>query len=294
MTFKLPTHIETNIDGYEILAGMYDKLSGKETEVFIDFSTCEVFDGNLVAALGAVFDKLLSEGYQVMLIKPKAGKVRRTLGRNGFLKAWQIMTDVQEKEYFVEYRSFTTNKSDEFKSYIDSQLIHKQKFPQHTELVGKYILENIYEIYANATMHGFSRSVNCCGEYSEDEKVLHMTIVDCGTTIAENVNSYMKERGKQNMTDEEAIEWAFIEGNTTKKNTGGLGLALLKEFIRQNQGSLDIVSGSGMLSIKEGQTNSCLLKHSFPGTIVNVNFNFNDEKNYYIEGEDSIDINDLL
>lgn len=288
----LPNIIKTDINGFDFIARLYSELKEGSKDLTVDFSQCKEFDGNMSAALGALFDKLTSEGFTIYLTTPTEKKVRRTLSRNHFLKAWKVNTEVAEKEYYIEYKSFATGNTEDFKIYIDSQLIHKQKFPQHTEMVGTYIVENIYEIYANAIMHGQSDHVNCCGEYDEVNKILHMTIVDCGVTIPYNVNSYMNNKGKPLLNSCEAIKWAFEEGNTTKNNTGGLGLAMLRDFIFHNEGSLDIVSGDGLITIKNKNIESHVLQGSFPGTIVNMNFNFNDMKNYFMKSE--ININDLL
>ena len=189
-----------------------------------------------------------------------------------------------------------TDKNDQvkFKKYIDSELIHKQKFPAHTDLVGDKMVESICEIYANAIMHGKSDYVYACGEYQEDDKILNMTIVDCGETVAKNVNSFFEGKGKPQVSSAEAIEWAFVSGNTTKTDTGGLGLAILKEFIDQNQGSLQMISDTGMLELNNGMVKQESLNNSFPGTIVNMKFNFADSKKYFMAYEKNTDFNDLL
>jgi len=293
--YSLPPKIKTDTNGYDFLAGLYEELAGEEHDVKVDFSKCQYFDGNMSAVIGAIFDKLTLESYNVYLTPPTTGGVKRTLSRNHFFREWNIQTDFEEREKFVDYKCFPIDGSDDFKAYIDSQLIHKQRFPQHSDLVGKMILESIYEIYANATMHGNSSSVTCCGEYSENDKTLHMTIVDCGLTISDNVNTFRARYDELPLSDCEAIEWAFIEGNTTKDNTGGLGLSLLKDFIGMNDGSLDFVSGKGFMRIKGKDHESFILNKSFPGTIVNMNFNFDDDKNYYMTSEmEKLNINDLL
>lgn len=295
MTFSLPKIIKTNLQGYEFLAGLYSSLAKEDKDVIVDFSPCLFFDGNLSAAIGAIFDKLTEEGYNVLLVSPINAGVKRTLSRNHFLKAWEIETDNKEKENFVEYCRFNKENSQEFKDYINQQLIKKQKFPHHTELVGKYIISNISEIFANATMHGNSSTVICCGEYSESDKVLHMAIVDYGSTIPGNVQRYHNLHNLYIPNDCESIIWAFVEGNTTKTNTGGLGLSELKEFISLNHGSLDVVSGKGYITINGDKVDSYELENSFPGTIVNMNFNFDDEKKYLMASEeDNLDLNDLL
>ena len=72
-------------------------------------------------------------------------------------------------------------------------------------------------------------------------------------------------------------------------------MAQLKEFIRMNKGSLDIISGRGWVVLNGEEEETHLLETAFPGTIVNLNFNFDDKDYYYMTSEkQSIDINDIL
>lgn len=144
-------------------------------------------------------------------------------------------------------------------------------------------------------MHGETEYVYACGEYNTKIHTLDMTIVDCGLTIPHNVNTHLSKNGLVTLNPCEAMVWAFEDGNTTKSNTGGLGLAILKQFIGMNKGCLQMVSGNAFLEFDENGTKSQLLSIQFPGTIVNVKFNFDDRNRYLMEGEeDNIDFNDLL
>ena len=60
-----------------------------------------------------------------------------------------------------------------------------------------------------------------------------------------------------------------------------------------NRGCLQMVSGSAVLEFNADRMESYLLDTPFPGTIVNVKFNFNDNKNYYMKSE-RVNPNDLL
>ena len=71
-----------------------------------------------------------------------------------YFRAWEVKTLTEERENYIDYKKFKSDDSTSFKTYIDNGLIHKQKFPKHTGLAAGYIIESIYEIYANATMHG--------------------------------------------------------------------------------------------------------------------------------------------
>lgn len=221
--------------------------------------------------------------------------VKKSLSRNGFFQAWEIDTGVQEKENVISYKKFDSGSDRSFKEYIDSELMQKQKFPSHSELAGEKILESIHEIYANAVSHGETKYVYSCGEYKEMTCVLDMTIVDCGVTIPMKVNDFFRKKNLPERSASYAVSWAFRSGNTTKEETGGLGLAILKEFIQLNAGELQMVSDNVLLKFKGNEVKSFLLDIPFPGTIVNMRFNFNDSNNYCMTSElEPIDMENLL
>lgn len=292
----LPKEVKTDKDGYQAIALVYHSIKFQDDlDVTIDFSKCISFDANLSAVLGAVLDLLILEkGYRIWF-SPANRSVRRRLSRNNFFRAWNVETITEDREHYITYQKFPRENSIEFKEYIEKELLQKQKFPRHTKLVGTRITENIFEIYANAIMHGHTEYVHSCGEYNNNIHTLDMTIVDCGLTIPHNVNTYLHRIGKDQLSSCKAIEWAFVDGHTTKSSPGGLGLAILKQFIEKNRGCLQIVSGDAFLEYSLSGTKSQLLKQSFPGTIVNVKFNFDDDKKYLMESEkNTFDINDLL
>ena len=291
----IPEIVLTNKNGYEFLASIYPRVIGqKQQNILVDFSKCLIFDGNLASALGAVLDAIVSCGYHVYLKSPPPGKAKRVLSRNHFFKAWSVSTNTEERENFVYYHKFSSSETDAFKDYIDKELVHKKLFPVHTDLVGETIIANVYEIYANAIMHGRTNYVYSCGEYKEKEKILEMSIVDFGRTIHTNVNDYLSQKNIGTLNAVDAIEWAFVIGNTTKLIPGGLGLAMLKEFMNLNNGCIQVVSGEGFLEIIGDKVIKTMLSVSFTGTIVTMRFNFNDPKNYFMTSEKQIDINNLL
>lgn len=298
-TLKIPTTLKTNVEGFEFLAKFLPEVNEKVTkgkDLVVDFSDCASIDGNLAAVLGALLDKSLPISKRVMIGTPRNKTVLRILARNHFLRAWRVDTKVEERENYVEYARFKSDVSaKEFKTYVQEGLIKKQKFPQHTDLAGEKIVESIFEIYANAVTHGKTDYVYSCGEYMEDTHRLVMTIIDCGQTIPNNVNEFFVKKNQPTIGDCEAIEWAFVSGNTTKNQTGGLGLAIIKDFIALNNGSIQVVSGRGFIEYRGKQVERFLLDTSFGGTIVNMKFNFDDNKQYFMTSErQTFDKNDLL
>lgn len=301
MTYRIeiPQTLKTDTAGFTFLAGILPEIKdnvGARQELCVDFSLCSSINGNLAAVLGALLDKAVPMVGPIQIALPFNKTIRRVLARNHFFRWWKVETNIEEKENYVEYNRFKSDASaDEFKNYIHDGLIKKQKFPQHTELAGEKIVESVFEIYVNAVTHGKTNYVYSCGEYMPSTHQLEMTIVDCGQTISGNVNEYLRKKQQPVVDDCDAIKWAFVSGNTTKSQTGGLGLAIIKDFIELNEGSIQVVSGCGFIEYQGSSVERFLLEKPFPGTIVNMKFNFDDDKKYYMESEkQQVDNNDLL
>lgn len=274
--------------GYEFLCDIYDKMHDVENEeIIIDFEKCKSFDANLSAVLGAMFDKRQNDGCKIFLQAPQSPGVRRVLSRNKFFRAFDLHTENEDREVYIDYKSFGVTDTIAFKQYVDTELIQKQRFPKCTDRAKAKIIESIYEIFANAVSHGGCSHVYCCGEmHSRNNKnTLDMTFVNLGSSVVYNVNRYMEERNRPIMESCMALDWAFVKGNTTKPVPGGLGLDILKQFIDMNNGQIQMISGGAMLEIEHNNHHNTPLDKWFYGTIVTVEFNCDDDKTYLLKDE---------
>ena len=73
------------------------------------------------------------------------------------------------------------------------------------------------------------------------------------------------------LTSEDAINWAFEEGNTTKNGSGGLGLFSLKNIVEKNNGDLIVVSNDIYYDVLKKKMHK--LVFDFTGTLVIVIMN---------------------
>lgn len=292
----IPSRVLANKAGYEFLSELHQNLLSSNAEkILINFDRCKEFDANLSAVLGAILDDATEKGHHMFLTCPKSIGVRRFLSRNKFLEVFKVDTQNEDRENFIIYKRFGVNQAEEFKSYIHSDLVQRQRFPHCTERATEKIIESIYEIFANAVSHGNSQSVYCCGEVHprNGRTMLDMTFINLGTTVIHNVNNYLQRRSQGLLGPCDALKWAFEEGNTTKPIPGGLGLSILEEFMEMNEGTIQMVSGNAMLEIENGQSKGTPLDKSFSGTIVNVEFNCSDSKLYSLIDE-QVDLNNLF
>ncbi|MBP3219983.1 MAG: hypothetical protein J6M37_05925 [Prevotella sp.] len=286
--FFIPQRVVANKSGYEYLSSLYEEMEKCNCdELQVLFKNCMFFDANLSAALGAFFDRQSAKGIIIFLSAPDSPGVKRALSRNKFFEAFSVETKYEDRENYINYRRFGVSDTIAFKEYIKQELIQKERFPKCTEKAKGKIIESIYEIFANAVSHGGCDFVYCCGEVHtrEGRTMLDITFVDLGRTVVDNVNNFMVARGQAKMSSCDTLDWAFVEGNTTKSLPGGLGLAILKQFIGMNEGTIQMISGDAMLEIIGQNPSSTKLDRWFPGTIVTVEFNCDDDKTYLMTDE---------
>lgn len=283
MQFQFPNSIKSDFDGYRTLIEFCNKISDLAFEnITINFSNTNWFEANLTAVLGAILSNAQSSFNDIKVVN-LLPNLNNLLSRNHFLGHFGGLK-IQDFYYTtIKYRKFKVNEEKLFKEYLDRELLSKQAMPQMSDLLKKKINESIFEIFNNAVIHGYCQNVFTCGQYYPNYERLDFTIVDLGKTIKDNVNNYLS----RNLSGSESIKWAVAEGNTTRRGSipGGLGLSLIREFISKNQGKIQIVSADGYWEqVKEVETLNSF-HYTFPGTIVNLEFNVADKSSYYLSSE---------
>ena len=126
-----------------------------------------------------------------------------------------------------------------------------------------------------------------CGQYFPKRDRLDFSVADLGIGIRQNI---LGSTGL-NLPAAEAIAWATVGQNTTKRGNipGGLGLKLLREFITLNAGRIQIVSDSGYWALESGEVISKEMPNSFPGTVVSIEIDTVDKRSYRLSSEISED-----
>lgn len=283
MEFKFPKNIKSDFAGYNALMNFYDGIKDLTfDEIILDFSNTEWLEANLIAILGAILNKAQSELNDVR-IENFSTTIKDLLSRNHFLSHFGGLQILDYHETTIKYRKFKITEEKLFKDYLDRELLSKKAMPDMSILLRKKINESIFEIFNNAVIHGHCDNIFSCGQYYPAKKKLDFTIVDIGNTIKDNVNNYVEN----NLSGKGAIKWAIIQGHTTKQGPipGGLGLSLIREFLKINCGKIQIISADGYWEQKADSENSNVFSQSFPGTIVNLEFNIKDGDYYCLSSE---------
>jgi hypothetical protein len=144
-----------------------------------------------------------------------------------------------------------------------------------SDLLTAAIVGRVWEIYANAFEHGHSAvGVITCGHHYPNYKELSLTVVDFGDGIPANVRNFLKKP----ISAADALRWAFARGNTTKRGgtSRGLGLDLLKEFVKLNDGRLEFYSHDGRALITRDSDEFADVPVSFRGTMATITFRCDD------------------
>ena len=289
MVVKIDRNIRSNFAGYNVLINLFHKINEHSGEdIHLDFTENYWFEGNLSAILGAIRFFVEEQGKSIKFnnLSPILDDV---LHRNDFFSQYGRDPKIDAKASVISFKKFTKDEHVEFMTYLKNELLSKSDFPKHSQMLGKRIIENIFELFENARTHGNCKYIYTCGQHYPNQKKnrLDITIVDLGSTIKRNVNEYQNT----NLSGSETIEWAMKLGNTTKTGDtpGGFGLGILFEFIKLNLGKIQIASADGYWEFKKENIEKGLFECSFPGTIVNIEFNLNDTNSYKLSKEISLD-----
>lgn len=275
--------INNNFDGYQKLCKFFHESTSQDHNVTISIHNW--FSANLCSPLGGIIHLENKRG--VLFRLDTSNICTKIFDKNGFNhKIFSCEKQIDTYNTTVPFDYFKSVKGDEnveeFISYLDN-LISKTVFPKLTEGAQKCIKKALSEIYINASMHSKGENVYVCGQYFPTKDELDFTITDTGIGFKKTIDSRYPNNDIKN--DIEAIEWCLKKGNTTKKSPGGLGLDLLLNFLKLNNGKLQIVSKRGFYSSSNDNIIQKELKYPFPGSIINMQINTADNKTYTTKEE---------
>jgi hypothetical protein len=283
----IPPKVCSDFNGYNFFSILHRKLEQLEFETIqLDFSNTTWFEANLCAALGALINSAENNLNQFVITGLNNAQ-EDIFSRNHFLASFGGLQIADINETTIKYRRNKLEEDKLIKEFLDRELINKPDFPKLSKAAKGEIIRSIFEIYSNAVIHGDCENVYSCGQFYPNKRPprIDFTIVDVGKTIKKNVNDFLFD----NLSGIEAIQWALQESNTTKpkvKNIpGGLGLKIICEFAKLNNGKVHIISSDGFWEFNRGVARSYTLDYLFPGTLVNLEFNLDDSSFYYLNNE---------
>lgn len=283
MKVTLP-QIRHSIEGFKKLVHLNAALEkSRFTNIEIDMASCDWFDADMCAPLGAILYRIGHNMNSVQLtnVPPHVEKI---LSKNGFLSHYGRAPVRDTYGTTIPYQRFDVKDDRFFASYVESKFVRRSEMPQMSRGLVKRFRESVFEIFSNAVIHSQTRlGIFSCGQFFPMRDRLDFSVADLGIGIRRNV----KEHTGLELAAHDAVVWATSERNTTKCGPipGGLGLKLLAEFITLNEGRIQIVSDAGYWSLEKKHAQTALIGDPFPGTVVNVEINTADRQSYALKSE---------
>ncbi|MDD2906849.1 MAG: ATP-binding protein [Sulfurimonas sp.] len=284
------SNIHNDLDGYNKLIRFYEE---HKDDIFenIEIELTTWFDANLSAVLGAILDTIKNDGLNGIKFINIQNNIQTILQKNGFLSFYGYDKIHDTFNTTLQYKKLKPTDSRYFNQYLEDDLLNRKEFPNMSDVVHERISESIQEMFVNARMHSESEFIYTCGQFFPSEHRLNFTIVDSGIGFAKRIE---KNLG-QTISSSDAIRWAMIEGHTTKQGvSGGLGLAILKEFITLNKGKIQIVSGDAFYELSDNTEKIQKLNNYFDGSVISMTFKTDDNKTYKLASEAQENINDIF
>jgi hypothetical protein len=258
------------------------------SSIILNLGRTTWLEANMCAPLGAVLYRASRHNNQITF-KNIPGPVEEILQKNGFLSFYGQAQKVDKWSTTIQYNRFERKDDHSFNDYIERHFKTKA-IPQMSPALRKKFWESISELFSNAVIHSETEmGIFTCGQKFPRKRQIDFAIADLGIGIRSNL---LKKRGLD-LPAVDAINWAMEGRNTTKTGPipGGLGLKLLSEFIRLNQGRIQVVSETGYWEQRsDGSVDTQVFSSPFPGTVVNIEINTADPNSYILSSEESHDI----
>jgi len=287
MSIQLRT-VRTGFEGFErILALEAGFESSNDACHEIDMAPVKWLDANMCAPLGAIFHRQIKGGRRIRLLG-YAGDPRKIALKNGFLQQFGRDVVKDSNKTTIQYHQFQRQDRDAFETYITTHFRPRSRgLPKMSDLLLRKFRASLFELYGNAIEHSETKlGVFACGQFYPRAHRLDFSIADLGVGMREKVRKHL---GRE-LDAPEAIAWA-MEGNTTRTGgrPGGLGLRLIREFIKLNGGRIIVVSNDGYWESVKDTLQSKLFNRPFPGTVVTIEINTADKASYFLKNEISPD-----
>jgi hypothetical protein len=271
-------HIPTLNDrawDFDQLFGIWSQANDYFEEMRVDFSGCGFLRPNAVAFLGGLARLIESRLGTVVFDWSTLHNdaVMMNLRQNGFAGAFGHPSPGWTGNS-IPYREDRSRDANEIMDYLEHYWLGRG-WVRVSQRLRDAIVGHMWEIYNNAFEHSDSEiGVFSCGQHFQNKNELVLSVVDFGQGIAAKVRNFLSRDSRAgSLTAASCLKWAFQRGTTTKpreEGPGGLGLDLLKEFIRVNHGKLELYSNEGYGVIDSAGEHFRNLSVSFEGTVFHI------------------------
>ena len=288
LTVQVPTLNDEEGDFSRLFMIYEHVMSSDNNQVHFLFTHCRFLRPNAVAFLGGTIRSLQKKGATVYVdwnsFEPN---VKASLTQNGFCSSLGHGAK-SNIGHAIPYREDFTENANSILDYLTQNWIGKG-WVKVSDKLRDAIAGKVWEVYANSFEHADSVvGVYSCGQHFYKRNELKLSVVDFGVGIPNKVRQYLSSDERAGaLTAESCLRWACVSGNTTATANGvprGLGLHLLKELVKVNNGKLELYSHNAYVRIDANGEQYKTLPFSFKGTILNITL-ICDEKHYRLTSE---------
>lgn len=270
------SEIAADIYGFQALATLHAQLeSFSHCKIGIDCSRLRWIDAQLGTCLLTIVNLSRKKGNKLTLYSISS-KVQTILQKNKTLNG----SVADRYGTTIPVTRFELDGEIEFSKYCSSHLMRPEVPKMSSDLREKF-LEGLDELFANSSLHSRSRiPVFCGGQFFPNKDRLTFVISDGGRGISGSLEA----AGINFPSAAQSIEWAMQMNNSARSGDipGGLGLGILQEFIRLNEGCLVVCSQGGYWELRAGGVSMSCLRASYPGTAVSLEINTRDRSSYHM------------
>ncbi|MUG99806.1 ATP-binding protein [Scytonema sp. UIC 10036] len=265
--------------------GLWQQVRGiHKPQVVFDFSGCKFLRQNAVAFLGGLARLIESGGGQVNFAwDTLQNGIRLNLTENGFIYAFEKNQPGWQGNS-VPYREDLNDNLNGILNYLDKKWLGRD-WVEVSQTIKDEIIQNVLEIYSNAFEHAVSDiGIFTCGQRYPNLNILKLTVIDFGIGIPAKVRQFLQ---KPSMLAQDALDWAFQPGKTTRRGgiPGGIGLDSLKKFVKSKQGKIEFYSHDGYALIDSNQEIYQSAPTYFEGTLINITIKCDVNYHNFIQNE---------
>jgi len=262
---------------FQQLFNIWSQVNDYFEDVRFDFSGCHFLRPNAVAFLGGLARLIESRMGTVVFDWGTLHNIRvmTNICQNGFAGAFGYPLSRWDGNS-IPYREDKTLDMNGIMDYLTYNWIGKG-WVRVSSRLRDAIAGKMWEIYNNAFEHsGSDIGVFSCGQHFWRQNYLILSVVDFGRGIPANVRTFLRQYADEvlvsKLSGAACLKWAFERGNSTCMGgvARGLGLDLLKEFVRINQGKLEVYSNEGYAIIDKDGERYENRDISFEGTVVHI------------------------
>lgn len=293
IVFSFEKNLNNNKYTYSKLIELYHTLNTlNQQKIILDFSNVTFLAANLLAVLGCCVDNTMAKRNHKIALRNIHPNIKTLMQKNGFNRhfTWDSIDDIYHNTMSYDIFESTTEHLVDFERYLLLNVFSRNNLPVMTPAYKNGIIDNLLEMFNNVIDHANSSHVYVCGQFFPRNKNLCFSIVDIGTTINENVTSYLKAISVNSPNN--SLEWAITPGNSTKalEAPGGLGFSTLLDFLKHNNGGFLLISDKEIYELRANKECFNALTLPFPGTIVTISINLKDNQFYFFDQNN----NDLI